>query len=239
VTSQDRSRLRSPQERSRPDTTPEESRPPQQAHPLAAYVPAELLAWACATGRDRQIATLDKAAIYRLWKEFDRLGGREGGCSLPPIGEVVSLLHASCYDESLVVAELTGRGAEPGDAAATAARVRCARRWLAGPGREHCWIERTNRDHNDEEVVRSLLEEGALHGPLDGPQRAALYAAAFGTSGGPSPAVILRRFDASTIEQALQTHLFDGSHPLRETVLAALDRHEPPDRAVDQGHTRC
>jgi hypothetical protein len=239
VTVQDRSRLRSPPKRSRPDTTPGESRPAQQAHPLAPYVPAELLAWACKAGRDRQITTLDKAAIYRLWKEFDRLCGRVDGFSLPPIGEVVSLLHASCYDESVVAAELTGREAELGDAAAIAERVRCARRWLAGPGREHCWIERTVRDHNDKAVVRALLEEGALHGPLDGAQRAALYAAAFGTTGGPTPAVILRRFDASTIEQALQTHLVDGSHPLRETVLAALDGHEPPDRPVDQGHTRC
>jgi hypothetical protein len=213
-----------------------ESRPSQQLHSLAPYVSADLLAWARERGRDRQITTLGKAAIYRLWKEFDRC---DGPCSLPAIGEVVGLLHARCYDEALVVAELVGREPQPRDAAAIAERVGCARRWLAGPGREHCWIERTAGDAGEEAVVRSLLEEGALEGQLDGAQRVALHAAAFGATGGPAPGVILRRFDANTIARALETHLLDGSHPLRETVLAALDGRRLPDCALGGGPCQC
>ena len=238
VTVQDRSRLHQPPARARPDASPPayESRPSQRLHSLAPYVSADLLAWARETGRDRQITTLGKAVIYRLWKEFDR---RDGECSLPAIGEVVSLLHARCYDEALVVAELVGRESEPRDAAAIAERVGCARRWLAGPGREHCWIERRAGKTGEEAVVRSLLEEAALEGPLDGTQRAALHAAAFGATGGPAPGMILRRFDANTIARALETHLLDGSHPLRETVLAALDGGRVAGYELGGGPSRC
>ena len=120
--------------------------------------------------------------------------------------------------------ELLGDDPGPGRAAALAERAACARRWLAGPGREHCWIDRRAGDEPvDADAARSLLEDGALDGPLDGTQREALYGAVFGTAGGPPTREILRRFDAATITAALEAHLDDGSHPLRDAVLAALD----------------
>ena len=233
ITVQDASRLRAPAREQAVDGAAVAAGP----HPLAPYVSSELLAWARATGRDRRAAKLDKPTIYRLWKEFDRhnrdlaaAGGEDPGLgdrAVPSFGEVTGALQARCYDERAVVRDLLGADPDPGFAAAIAERATCSRRWLAGPGREHCWIDRRCGDEPvdvDLEVVRALLEDGALgDGALDGPRRAALYGAAFGTAGGPPTREIVRRFDAATIAAALETHLRDGSHPLRDPVLAALD----------------
>jgi hypothetical protein len=239
ITLQDTSRLRSAaNERAAGAATVADGPPPP--HPLAPYVSAELLDWARETGRDRRGAKLDKPTIYRLWKEFDRrdtgpsgdggTGGSRSGGAPPPFGEVAGMLHARCYDEDAVLQDLLGADPDAARTTAIAERTACARRWLAGPGREHCWIDRRTGDEPvDIEVVRSLLDDGALGGTLDGTQREALYGAAFGTPGGPPTREIMRRFDAATIAAALRTHLDDGSHPLRETVLAALGGRAAPD----------
>jgi hypothetical protein len=234
ITLQDATRLRTAaQERAAGAAAVADAPPPP--HPLAPYVSAELLEWACETRRDRR-AKLDKPAIYRLWKEFDRrepgspADGDRSAAAPPSFGEVAGMLHARCYDEGAVVRELLGADSDPDRATAIAERTACARRWLAGPGREHCWIDRRAGDRPvDVEVVRSLLEDGALDGSLDGTEREALYGAAFGTAGGPPTREIMRRFDAATIAAALRTHLDDGSHPLRDRVLAALDGRVAPD----------
>jgi hypothetical protein len=232
VATLDRSRVRAVFERR--DQPPAPAEPaPEATDPLAAYVSADLLAWARATGRDRRAAGLDKATIYRLWKEFDRVhpaADPEGAGRLPSFGEVVGLLHSNCYDEAAVVAGLLGDSADAERAVAVAERVGCARRWLAGPGREHCWIERrADGEAVDADALRTLLTEDALAGQLDTAQRQALFVAAFGASGGPTARALVERFGAAGLLAALEGHLRDGSHPLRPAVLAALDARAPGD----------
>jgi hypothetical protein len=189
---------------------------------------------------------LDKARLYGIWKDFDRFldkartdshqearyaaladqmgAHRDLPGRLPTFGEVVGLLHSYCYHERDLILSLTGKFVEPADVLSVTERVRCARRWLAGPGRGHCWIERQILDGPvDTRDVHALITEDGLRRPLDPEERRVLFAAAFGTSGGPQTAMVIDRFGPERIRQSLETHLRDGSHPLRQTVLAALD----------------
>jgi hypothetical protein len=191
--------------------TPVEMRPEPA---LAPYVSAEVIEWMRETGRDRRPAGVDKASLYRVWKEFDRAHGDR---AVPSFGEVVGRLHAHCYDETAVVAELAP---EPETEPLVAERVGAARRWLAGPGRDHCWIA---RGHDGEAVDRAVLDGVLAAGDaLDAAQRQALFGAVFGTQGGPPTRALFDRFGVDTIHAAVREHLRDGSRPLREPVLAAL-----------------
>ncbi|MFN2468235.1 MAG: hypothetical protein ABR521_08940 [Gaiellaceae bacterium] len=195
-----------------------------------------MLAWR-ESRRGRGTTGLDKASIYRLWKEFDRSRRRDGdaGDPPPPFGEVVGLLHARCYDEAVVVAELSGDSTDPARTDGVAERVGCARRWLAGPGRGHCWIERpVEGDAVDTGAVQALLADDGLTGAVAPEQRRALFMAAFGAGGGPPLRAIVDRFGVPVVRQALRQHLVDGSHPLREAVLAALDRGGFVERSPDE-----
>jgi hypothetical protein len=196
--------------------------------------------WARTAGTIQGLGRLDKGSIYRLWKQFDRFvaearvdpdqraryaalaavtgASAEIPPSLPPFGEVVGLLHAHCYDERAVVASLGG-------AAAVAERVGCARRWLAGPGRQHCWIDQ--RADGDVTDARSLLADGAMCGPLTPEQREALFAAVFGTAGGPPTKAIMGVFGPALLRCSLETYLRDGTRPLRDRILDALDPNVP------------
>jgi hypothetical protein len=206
------------------------------------FMPAVMVEWAQATEAARA-GRLDKASIYGLWKNFDRFlaAARSGGDArsrysewavragvvdevpekLPSFGEIVGLLHAHCYLEETVIDALGATAGITGDALAE--RVRYARRWLAGPGREHCWIDRElGSGAIDADALRSLLGQGALEGSLTPGQRQALFAAAFGTIGGPPTGAILSRFGPGVLQRSVKTHLEDGSHSLRELVLRAL-----------------
>jgi hypothetical protein len=211
--------------------------------PRVPFLPPLMLAWARAT-EPAQSRRLDKASIYGLWKKFDRFlaAARTGGEArsrysewaakagvvdqvpetLPSFGEIVGLLHSHCYSEEAVTAAL-GRASDVSEGP-LAERVSCARRWLAGPGREHCWIDRqVSDDPVDREALRPLMDPESFDGSLAPEQRQALFAAVFGTLGGPPTAALLTRFGPDLLRRAVETHLRDGSHPLRETVLQALE----------------
>jgi hypothetical protein len=213
------------------------------ADPRAPFMSSLMVEWARAT-EGGQAGRLDKASIYGLWKNFDRFlsSARDGGdardryCDwaqragvvdelpekLPSFGEIVGLLHSHCYQEEPVTAALGGAVDSP--AGALAERVRCARRWLAGPGREHCWIDRqVHGEPVDREALRSLTSPGALDGSLAPEQRQALFAAVFGTLGGPPTGALLTRFGPEQLQRSVEAYLVDGSHPLRDLVLRALD----------------
>jgi hypothetical protein len=236
---------------------------PPPSDPLTPYVTPIMLVWVRGSSlRAGNASKLDKASLYGIWKDFDRflekartdvhegtryaaladqLGTlREVPNRLPSFGEIVGLLHSYCYDGPDLVASLTDKDVGPTDVLGLTERVRCASRWLAGPGRGHCWIERQTREGPvDTRNVHALITEGGLRRPLDPEERRVLFAAAFGTSGGPQTAMVIDRFGPERIRQSLETHLRDGSHPLRQTVLAALDHGgDLGGAAVDSAATR-
>lgn len=211
--------------------------------PQASFLPSVMLEWARAT-EPAQSGRLDKASVYGLWKNFDRFlaAARTGGDArtrysgwavrvgavdevpekLPSFGEIVGLLHSHCYREDAVTAALSRASDVSPDALAE--RVGCARRWLAGPGREHCWIDRqVGAEAPDRDLLQRLTGPGVLEGSLAPEQRQALFAAVFGTLGGPPTGALLKRFGADVLRRSVETYLRDGSRPLRGTVLRDLD----------------
>ena len=73
--------------------------------------------------------------------------------------------------------------------------------------------------------MRRLLDAG-VDRRLEPAEREALFASAFGTTGGPPTGSLIAAFGAAALRDAVATHLAEGTHPLRAVVVAALDSGE-------------
>jgi hypothetical protein len=186
---------------------------------------------------------LTKAAIYSYYDDFDGFlraastGAREralyelltdeplpDAAPLPRFRTVVGHLHSAAYDTERVLADL-GHGADAGHLRRLRERVEYARAWIAGPGREHSWLATT--DFTPEPgALRRVLEEDLDAGGWDRQRHEALHFVLFGTRSAPPHRRLVEAFPAGALAEAVTAYRDHGERPLRELVLARLDR--PP-----------
>lgn len=212
---------------------------------LLRVLPPELILWLYARPncRSDMRVGLDLGSLLAYYAGWDRfVAGLAGspraralhalltddpprdGPPLPPMRRVLGLLHAACYDAGRVTAELAEGGAGEGHRAAVAERVRCALAWLAGPGRDTSWLERSG-DGADPAAVPAagVLRDGGLGGRWDRARHAALLRVLFGVPSGPPLRRLLAAFGEPAILEAVGAHGRTGRRPLRERVLGRLD----------------
>ncbi|GLW89262.1 hypothetical protein [Actinokineospora globicatena] len=191
------------------------SGPPPDPH--AHYLAPPVLEWArSAAAKVLTAPELDRATYYQLHTRFDRTAQGSVHSGLPAVSAVIGRLHERCYRVDLVVLDLGHASEEARE------RVDYARRWLAGPGKNQCWIVSRHAESRPE--AESVEEAAAayLRGDLlDRDQASALRSGLFGTDGGPRPVALLELFTADEITAAVRAYR-DGARPLRDAVLAAL-----------------
>jgi lysyl-tRNA synthetase class I len=204
---------------------------------LLRFLPPRLVVWLYARvncRRDLRIS-LDRAAVHSYYAEFDRflaaaarpgrartllglIGGGGGDVApLPPFRRVVSLLQAHWFDDAAVAAALGD------DRPEVLERIAHARAWLSAYGRDRAWIVAG-------EVAEPPGAAAGAVGRLLAPGRRTradceeLYLALFGTRCGPPLARVVAAFGEERVAAALRELARSGRRPLREQVLANLDR---------------
>jgi hypothetical protein len=219
--------------------------------PLLEVMPAAMVGWLHRTARRAPSRNrLGKAELYGYYANFDRFvaqadtsprsaalfaavtGGRPelAPRGLPGFPAVVGALHDRCYRVDRVCAALRADGDDPVRAAAVRERVEHARRWLATQGRDRCWIARPPAavPPPATAALPALIELVRADADWTGERTRPVHQALFGVDGGPPLPRLLDVFGPETIIAALHTLGRDGSRPLRDAVLAALDGSPAP-----------
>jgi lysyl-tRNA synthetase class I len=200
---------------------------------LLAVLSPQLILWLYARRNclsDFRIS-LQRSAFLAYYDEYDRFlasvrdGDRRAtalyglitdepvpASPLPRMRTVLGLLHGHCYDAERVTAVL---------GAASAERVRAARRWLADHGR--CWIDGAQ----DPDIAVDGRQARALCEPWDRATYRRLYLILFGTVDGPPLRRLREIFGLDEMVEAVLAYLAAGARPLRERVLAQLNSGDP------------
>jgi hypothetical protein len=195
---------------------------------LLEIMPPAMVGWLRGRGGTRADPTT-KAVLYQTYRLYDRVGGGPPG--LPPFPAVVAELHRSCYQLAAAArALLDGAGTDDATVRAVEERVEHARRWLSTAGRDQCWIVRRVPPGGPAEAsadrVAPLVERMRAADPAtrwSAEEATALVDALFGTGGGAQIRQVVAVFGGERVADALAAYLRDGSRPLREATLAALD----------------